>query len=1321
MRLNPTARKLVTSLASVLLVASCVPLPALAQAAPQPQPAAPQDSAINIPTLLAAGDYAEGQAIVCVRATQGQDGLVPQADSLLDASEQLSQVPAASYAEATGEPLVASGNLRAQAADEPVDIRLVTRDDMTTEQLLKELARDPRVLSAEPNYTGTLEDADGGDSLAATAPERVSANPVPQSSDAEGQGALAPQDVSSSTDLTGWQWGAFGGDPQSCAGPFAPQYLMDDGTPGYANKGVNPPSWNDMSATNADGIVVVMDSGIDYTNPDLADVVVDFSPEQQAALGCGPHGYAPAREDHGNVMDGYHHGTHCAGIVGADWNGYGVSGVERGAKICAVALSESTENKDYANDSVIRGYDFMIRAADAGLDIRSVNRSFTCYPRTKADDVMIQAAGERGIVTCIASGNSSLNMDVSCDDVTLHQESPYVLRVNASTVQDTFALFTNYGQATTDLFAPGNQILSTFPVSMGSYFSQADPDPIMRLTSFDGQSDPARRIYVSDALTDEPLATEPVSDLVGVDGDGMSLKVQTQSNEDAGLGLNVDIPRAALGGATLANVSDFCASVLVPNSNVMSGSIGVMMDDGTFTSAADDKSAGNGTVTNRSFNPTTGWLVANSHITPDQHEQSIGSHDFGTVTHDGIDCIRLRVSALFRYSKTIPDGAQETCGESDNITVYLDQIGFGRWSAGTDNAAVLPFGQSSGTSMAAPFVTAAAAIVPTQVEAIGALTGDERAAAVVRAVKASVTQKEPYHGLCKQGGQLDLSLLAGDSVVPVLESAGVSGNTLTVTGANFGGAPGGVTVGGVVPRIVSWSDTRVSVAWPDGLASGVVPVRITTDQGREACRAFALVAPASQPQVPLFERDLATPQVLSDGSVIAGIPTSLCEGPDGTLYAGIQGDPAGVSSWLGVAFSADGGASWDFMELPEHMDRGSLAVGPDGVFVMGAVPAGKVGAPDSWQLYRADGPKGAFSLVASYPSETFVDRGAEPVLAYVGSNLMAVAAVTAPDTGRANMAVYHVNLGSYDVSQAAVLPRLRDKALFCQPKVAVCGDVLYVATLNETSATVSSQSAIERVTVAADGSVGQVSDMSEAVLNLPSDFDSNNVAMAATKDAVFLVGSGMASALAGVSVPGNAAPDVAMIRVGSSTLEAYGKSVSLSPLYCPTAAVAGDWLLVFGDSGYEPGQAIGRATFVGNVEPVDKGLPMHRLYNPNSGEHFYTANVGERDAVAAAGWTYEGVGWTAPSKGTEVYRLYNAYAGDHHYTTDAHERDVLVSVGWTYEGVGWRSAGEGGVPVWREYNPNAVAGAHNFTTSRHEHDTLVRLGWSGEGIAWYGI
>ena len=140
-------------------------------------------------------------------------------------------------------------------------------------------------------------------------------------------------------------------------------------------------------------------------------------------------------------------------------------------------------------------------------------------------------------------------------------------------------------------------------------------------------------------------------------------------------------------------------------------------------------------------------------------------------------------------------------------------------------------------------------------------------------------------------------------------------------------------------------------------------------------------------------------------------------------------------------------------------------------------------------------------------------------------------------------------------------------------------------------------------------------------------------------------------------------------------------------------------------------------------DPIDEsGVDMYRLYNKNSGEHFYTSDIVEKNYLSSIGWNYEGVGWTAPEKSnTPVYRLYNPNAGDHHYTTDISERYFLISVGWNDEGIGWYSADSKKVPLYRQYNPNALTGTHNYTTSKSEHSRLVSLGWKDEGIGWYGI
>lgn len=138
--------------------------------------------------------------------------------------------------------------------------------------------------------------------------------------------------------------------------------------------------------------------------------------------------------------------------------------------------------------------------------------------------------------------------------------------------------------------------------------------------------------------------------------------------------------------------------------------------------------------------------------------------------------------------------------------------------------------------------------------------------------------------------------------------------------------------------------------------------------------------------------------------------------------------------------------------------------------------------------------------------------------------------------------------------------------------------------------------------------------------------------------------------------------------------------------------------------------------------PAVKSELLYRLYNPNSGEHFYTSRLAESHALIALGWQDEGIGWKAPkSSNTPVYRLYNPNQGDHHYTTSSYERDVLVSKGWKNEGIGWYSDDAKAIPLYRSYNPNQFAANHNYTTKQAEHSSLLSLGWQDEGIGWYGM
>ena len=206
---------------------------------------------------------------------------------------------------------------------------------------------------------------------------------------------------------------------------------------------------------------------------------------------------------------------------------------------------------------------------------------------------------------------------------------------------------------------------------------------------------------------------------------------------------------------------------------------------------------------------------------------------------------------------------------------------------------------------------------------------------------------------------------------------------------------------------------------------------------------------------------------------------------------------------------------------------------------------------------------------------------------------------------------------------------------------------------------------------------------------------------------------------------------------GGTMQYALGENATTAPaddLYTtsiPTVTDAGTyyvWYKVVGDENHNDVEPVCVKVTIAEEKKQDepetpaKTVDMYRLYNPNSGEHFYTASAGEKDFLVNVGWTYEGIGWKAPAtSNTPVYRVYNPNAGDHHYTTNKAEKDFLVSVGWNDEGIGWYSDDTQSLPIYRLYNPNAVAGAHNFTSSKGENDWLISVGWNGEGIGWYGV
>ena len=142
-----------------------------------------------------------------------------------------------------------------------------------------------------------------------------------------------------------------------------------------------------------------------------------------------------------------------------------------------------------------------------------------------------------------------------------------------------------------------------------------------------------------------------------------------------------------------------------------------------------------------------------------------------------------------------------------------------------------------------------------------------------------------------------------------------------------------------------------------------------------------------------------------------------------------------------------------------------------------------------------------------------------------------------------------------------------------------------------------------------------------------------------------------------------------------------------------------------------------------NATVVSEGM-VYRMYNPNSGEHFYTKDAAEKDSLTAGGWNYEEDASFETIAATEedavpVYRVYNPNSGLHHYTMEKGEALSLKNIGWNYEGISlyvYNKYSSKGSEQYRMYNPND--GQHHWTVSAGERDSLVAIGWNDEGIAW---
>ena len=226
--------------------------------------------------------------------------------------------------------------------------------------------------------------------------------------------------------------------------------------------------WNTKNIKGAeDKIVAVVDSGIDYTNPDLKDNLWKNTHYPKLK---GTYGYDFINGD-GDPMDDNGHGSHCAGIIGAVGdNGIGISGVNQKVKIMALKILDYEGSAMLSHE--IAAYNYINDALDLGEPIVAVNNSWGGGEESDIMKELVDLVGSKGAISVCAAGNGGYSSDEN-PEYPSNIDSEYIVSVGATTRKGELAEFSNYGESV-DITAPGADILST--VSYNSYLPMVYDD-----------------------------------------------------------------------------------------------------------------------------------------------------------------------------------------------------------------------------------------------------------------------------------------------------------------------------------------------------------------------------------------------------------------------------------------------------------------------------------------------------------------------------------------------------------------------------------------------------------------------------------------------------------------------------------------------------------------------------------------------------------------------------------------------------------------------------------------------------------------------------
>jgi len=222
-------------------------------------------------------------------------------------------------------------------------------------------------------------------------------------------------------------------------------------------------AWAKTTGTD-EVVVAVLDTGVDYNHEDLTENMWR-RPEKMAPYHDNELGTIDDQDgfnaiDGSDPMDDNGHGTHCAGIIGAEGeNNLGIAGVNW--KVQIMPLKFMNAGGSGSTKDAIEAINYVIDRKKAGVNVRIISASWGSTQKSRALGEVIRKAYENDILFVAAAGNSSVDNDRNPHYPSSY-DSPNVVSVAALDRHDALASFSNYGAKSVAIAAPGVDILSTW-------------------------------------------------------------------------------------------------------------------------------------------------------------------------------------------------------------------------------------------------------------------------------------------------------------------------------------------------------------------------------------------------------------------------------------------------------------------------------------------------------------------------------------------------------------------------------------------------------------------------------------------------------------------------------------------------------------------------------------------------------------------------------------------------------------------------------------------------------------------------------------------